>query len=755
MLTVAKRSGVTAGALLRVFPVVLFCLSIGGGVLAHRYFTDIEDLSRSQIKLQADSVAEAIDAELEHALLVLETHLQSWRPPTGELSEPGTASVLSTFVRELSVKNAGFVFSAIEHPEHIERVGQDQRFTNRYIVTRDLFSLEGRTVQTTGVTEVNSRSLDIWFRFTLRNSSGEGVNVRTLLRLVRYFEKIDPVLERYPNAMFVLKADTAKGKSQLISAQQSDDVLAKLPEIASWDNMHPIMLLGDRHLTWKVALKHIPADVIYAPIESDLTGGVFLPIFFFGTVAFFGVAIAAFFLVRFTRKQSRLIYGAADLLKQIQLGNDGLVGKKSEIPEFRALSESIEHLMKSMDENRARAKVINKSMLELFACGDSSAAITKCVELICTQCLADTAWFEPFVSDQDFYRPLKNGEKAAVGWHWKNHRIVEIDQEDIAKLQAKYPEKRVVVYAIKFGYESVGTLKAYYENGAKELTRLMLDSLVSILEKTLARHEAVKKGVLLSTELDFAKTIQKSIVSAGSILENDPRVAQFYRPADRLGGDWFYVIRNNEFDGCYLIMGSVAGGGISQGLLTSGVKGGLDVLDHLIRTRDVDPFNSPAEMIPLLQRIVVAMNKMSEISITCFVAHIDFRTKRLRVANQRHSMPIIVRPSEQGPRVVLLTDCCDIKTESGIEVVETTLSAGDFLVAFSDGLTHAKGFKSEIFERFMISAIEKSPGYQDATALRDDLRQIYDFYTSGKKQDDDACFMVVKVDDEQNFVKSA
>jgi serine phosphatase RsbU (regulator of sigma subunit) len=751
---VANRNRVVAGVLIRFLPLVLLAVSLSGALFSFWYFRDSERSARSLIRLQTEAVADAIDAELETSLLNLENHIRNWSEPVASFADETAMIRVRTFLAELGQAHPAFVFGVIEAGSQLERIGEDQNFTDNYIKSLDLFALSGRTFRTTGFTEVNSRSLDIWFVYNLKNASGEEIRLRSLLRLSRYFVKMNPALTRFPESIFVLKAETAKGRPQLISAQQKSAVTAKLPEIAPEGNMRRINVLGDTHVTWSVALKNYPASVIYAPMESDLLGDRTLHVLLFAGVALSGIAGAGLLVFRFSRRQAGYVASASDAINKLRLGTDGSM-QQPDIPEFIELADAIGALGRSIDENRIRSRVVNKSMLELFACNDSTSAVMKCVELICTQCLADTAWFEPFISEQDFYRAEKNNDRVAPGWQWKNHRIVEIDREDVVRLRAHYPEQNVLVYGVKFGYESIGTLKAYYSGSVQEIVRLMLDSLVSILEKTLARHDAIKKGVLLSTELDFAKTIQKSIVSAGSVVESDPRIAQFYRPADRLGGDWFYVIQNKEYDGCYMIMGSVAGGGISQGLLTSGVKGGLDVLDHLIRSRDVDPFRSPAEIIPLLQRIVVAMNKMTDISITCFVAHVDFRTRCLRVANQRHSLPIIVRPDAGRTGVVTLTECSSRRTENGIEIMEATLNPGDFLVACSDGLTHAKGFKSEIFERFMVSAIEKSEGYADATALRDDLKHMYDYYTSSKKQQDDVCFMVVKVEDQEEVRQSA
>ncbi len=355
--------------------------------------------------------------------------------------------------------------------------------------------------------------------------------------------------------------------------------------------------------------------------------------------------------------------------------------------------------------------------------------------------------FEPFVADQEFYRQVKQRDLVVKGWQWKNHRISEFNLNEVQDIQASYPDRYVISYTIKANLEVIGTLKAYYTNGAEDLTRLMLDSLISILEKTLARHDAIRKGVLLSTEIDVADTIRKSVLSSAR-QRSDSRIAQYFKPAERLGGDWFYTIPHEARDCCYFIMGRVSGQGLSQGLLTAGVKGGLDVLDNVIRFSEIDPFKSPAEVIPVIQRVVNSMNKSSENLVTCFVMHVDFATCTVSVANNGHALPIMVRQNPNKAASVFSIDHEKKSvTQNGIQICQTVMQKGDYIVAFSDGLSNAKGFKSDIFERFMVRSLENGQAYESATELVDDLKNIYNYYTSNKPQNDDVCFMAINSDE--------
>jgi serine phosphatase RsbU (regulator of sigma subunit) len=744
----SDKNSLATGLLIRCLPLLFFSGVVSAAFLLFGYLSDSDRANEESLKIKAEIISGSIDGELHSAMQTLKIHLSTWQKRSPE--------TIKTFLQDLTKFNRGFLFHAVLTGKGLERIGAEVEFSDRYISELEFFELEKYKLMTSGFSAAYSRALDIWFEHKLVDDKGQEQIVRSLLRVSNYFPLIREILDRAPQTLVVIKPEVSRGSRLPISNPDSEAHRAKVPELNPTLRFEEISLLDEPHFAYSVQLKNFPAEVIYALSVAETVGfrpyliGVSLGILFLGFLT------VAFQIYRYGLKQRKFVNAVTDSVKRISQGDEQNELPVSGIQEFRSLAESLENLMKAQNENKVRSKVLNKSMFELFACNDATSAVMKCVELICTQCFAETSWFEPFVADQDFYRQEKAQDKAVTGWQWKNHRINEVDRYAISALQAQYIERHTVTYAIKSGIESIGTLRAYYENGVPDLVRLMLDSLISILEKTLARHDAIKKGVLLSTELDIAKTIQKSVVSTGTTIENDHRVAQFYKPADRLGGDWFYIIPNRNHDSCYVIMGSVSGGGISQGLLTSGVKGGLDVLDHLIRFSGVDPFKSPSEIIPVLQRIVSAMNKLTDSSITCFVAHVDFAAKRLRIANQGHSLPVIVRPVGDRPAVVHHLNGTESGTvENGIQVLESDLQDGDYLVAFSDGLTHAKGFKSEIFERFMVSALEGSKGYLSSTELRDDLKNIYNYYTSNKKQNDDVCFMVIKVEKEETLKKSA
>jgi len=734
---------------LRSVPILLFCLFLSSSLIVTAYLSQSKSLITENIKLHTQRISDSLDAEIALTAQTLMNHEKNW----GTVRR-GSADI-EQFLRALKATSPGFTTFAVLNEKGVDIPIDDLEFSANYIRDLVFFKMQDSPVHTTGITSSHDHAMDIWFEFDLPGRSEEKTIIRALYRLTEYQKVVEQVIKSYPETTVVLRAEGPRGHNLNINWLKSDPVNRKARELNATKGFETVDLLGGAHYVFTSGLEKIPAHVVLASLKSEVDGLRLITIVFFLLFNVIGVGFAGFLIAKSGKVQRDFLLSTADSVKKIGLGEEQPILQYSDVIEYQGLSDAVTELFRLQSEGKVQTKVLNKAMYELFACNDSKSAIIKCVELICTQCHAETAWFEPFVADQEFYRQEKRREKSIKGWQWKNHRITDFDYDKARHVQESYPERQTIHYTIKANFEVIGTLKAFYANGVEDLTRLILDSVVSVLEKVLARHDAIKKNVLYSIEQDVADTIQKSVVSSA---ENnlDSRVAKYFSPSDILGGDWFFIIPNKDKDSCYFIMGKVAGQGLAQGILTAGVKGGLDVLDNLIRSNETDPFKSPAEMIPVIQRVVTAMNKQAESLLSCFVMHVDFSTGAVNIASNGHSLPLIVRTTGNKTSIVhSFKEESSSATENGIQIRQAIMKKGDFVVAFSDGLANAKGLKSEIFERFMVRSLESGQVYQSANELVEDLKNIYNYYTTNKKQNDDVCFMAIKVDDDHSVKKTA
>jgi serine phosphatase RsbU (regulator of sigma subunit) len=267
----------------------------------------------------------------------------------------------------------------------------------------------------------------------------------------------------------------------------------------------------------------------------------------------------------------------------------------------------------------------------------------------------------------------------------------------------------------------------------------------------LAKQDLIHKGALVATELDMAEAVQRNLMADNVLVSRTARIAYHYQPASRLGGDWFFLIDDKQGESLYVIMGDVTGHGLAQGLVTTAVKGALDVIEHQMKlgVRDV---RGPAAIVQLLETVVSRVAGRSELSMTCLAAQIDFRAGELRICNAGHTFPILLRSVDgvnhpthlhlnQQP---MLGYRAKGATPTYVESVYQ-LQPRDLLVVYTDGLTEAKNLKSQIFSRFLFRSLKQPRTYAAAEELKDEILAMFRYYTQSMRIEDDVCFLVVQM----------
>lgn len=744
-----------AGALLRGLPLILFAVTAALTYLTHAYIKDTDRAAGQILKLRTIAVARAIDSEFLLAIENVKEHSNTWNFGKTPLEGAVGRQKIVSYMQALHEKDPRFVLSVIAYEGEMVKIGEDPSVPDRVIANLDFFDLPDHGLATTGFYQANVSSTDVWFEFRLNGGVNGPLVVRSLRRLHDYYSWIRPILNVNPESMFVLRSRQDRGSRILLSGQTDDTISRLTPEVVSAGNNRPIEIAEETYVTWSTRLRQFPAEVIHAARASDLKGNRLDKIALVYGVVVSALLISWTLLFIFIRRQARFVTAAASVISDLAQEKSGRKIASSNVSELTLLGDNLSALALSINEYQVSSRILNKNTFEMFSCIDAKSAISKAVELSCTQAGAAVAWFEPFVADQTYYKSSQVGAARAVGWMWKNHRLIQLSKEEAQANQESYPERHVSIHMVKCGHEVIGSLKAYFVDGPRGLSARIFDALGNILEKALNRQEEIRKEVLLVTEREVARAVQSSVTTVHDVAGQEKRVARLYRPAERLSRELFHVLHDPNGHSCYLILGGVNSEGLNQGIISSGVKGGFEVLDQILREGSSTLFKSPADLISIFERVVQTMSPDRAHQVTCLVVYVDFRSGFVQAVNKGHTMPIIVRPVDGGHQVSPLSDVAERRNEGNLEVLETTLATGHYLVAFSDGLAEAKGLKSEIFERFMINALRRSSGFANPEALRDDLKQMYEFYTSGKRQDRDVCFLVVCPDEAAAHSKSA
>lgn len=513
------------------------------------------------------------------------------------------------------------------------------------------------------------------------------------------------------------------------------------------------MLVDELHHVTLSDITNLPAQLVVAQPTRFVFDAPRRVVFgYVGAIALLVVSLAVLILLlaRRVTEPVRVVSDAARAFSEGRLDARAEVRGRDEIA---MLGTSFNKMAENLQVTQHRMRVLYKSIMELFACNDADNILRKTVELACTQCLGEVAWFLPNEVGRSVIYAADSVFIGLHGWVWKNHRSYEITSKEAEGVWRSLDGDRIFAFTMKNQTQELGLIKVAYKSAPDEATVSLLHSLISLVEMALAKQELIRRGAMVATELDLAEAVQGNIMVGSLGVSSSKRVAYHYQPASRLGGDWFFMIEDTVRDKLYVVMGDVTGHGLAQGLVTTAVKGALDVLEMLIRNPEGSIIEGPAAIISFLERVVERVAGRSRLTMTCLAAEVDFGRQVLKLCNAGHTFPILVRDEggvnkadhlhkNQQPMLGQLTDTA---VPHAYVDVEYELQPGDLIVVYTDGLTEAKNLKSRIFGRFLMRTLRKAHEYGSAADLRDEILQMFSYYTQGSHVEDDVCFLVVQV----------
>jgi sigma-B regulation protein RsbU (phosphoserine phosphatase) len=212
-----------------------------------------------------------------------------------------------------------------------------------------------------------------------------------------------------------------------------------------------------------------------------------------------------------------------------------------------------------------------------------------------------------------------------------------------------------------------------------------------------------------------------------------------YEPAESVSGDFFSITPLSDTEVGVFIC-DVTGHGVRAALVTAMIRALAEELKPLGR--------EPGDFLRKLNSDLCSIlkNTGSPMLTTAFYAVADCRTGRLRYANAGHPKPLVLRRS--ADRVEPLANvsgrsqpALGLFEDVPYQASETTLTPGDFLMLFTDGLYEVQGQNEELYsqERLMMhikSFLTHPPGI-----LFDELLEVIRAFAVNGQFDDDVCLV--------------
>lgn len=251
----------------------------------------------------------------------------------------------------------------------------------------------------------------------------------------------------------------------------------------------------------------------------------------------------------------------------------------------------------------------------------------------------------------------------------------------------------------------------------------------SLLRLKDANSELYEKNILIKKELEAAKKIQRFIVPSDFSFIDYPSVSGIYKPIEDIGGDFFDCYKIDENRSAFVIA-DVTGHGIPAALTMTMAK--------MLFSMSAPKFSEANELMKEINRQMKG-TLLDTQYVTAFYLIFDKTTGKLSYSNAGHTRALFYR---QTKNQVLALDSfgwfIGISDECEYEEKNVSVTAGDRLFIYTDGITEAKNNSSDDFgevrlakyirdnhhlrgEEFCSKLMENVNSFIDKNPLNDDI----------------------------------
>jgi sigma-B regulation protein RsbU (phosphoserine phosphatase) len=241
---------------------------------------------------------------------------------------------------------------------------------------------------------------------------------------------------------------------------------------------------------------------------------------------------------------------------------------------------------------------------------------------------------------------------------------------------------------------------------------------------------------IAQSEIKIAQRIQASLSPSAPIRTDHFEVTGYCLPADQVGGDYFdYFFRNqNQLD---MIIADVSGHSIGPALFMVETR-------SAIRTQ-ANRLGTPSETLALLNDFLFEDLDNADYFITLFYLQYDITNQQLSFANAGHPPPLLLSPFQSECRQ-LDADGMILGVRKNVifEEKTTTISNGDLILLYTDGLTEAENPDGDFFGVERVSELFVQYAHHSPEKIIDALLKHLKQFCQSESFKDDITLMIFK-----------
>jgi len=252
-------------------------------------------------------------------------------------------------------------------------------------------------------------------------------------------------------------------------------------------------------------------------------------------------------------------------------------------------------------------------------------------------------------------------------------------------------------------------------------------------EFNLMASELEKAEIRRRGRMKRARRIQTNLLPGMSSLPGGSWVSAF-EPADEVGGDYFDVLPLSD-KSVLLCVADVAGHGVPGAMVAAMLK--------VLLQAGVRQQGGPAQLLHALNA-ALCRTIPSEGFATMLLARIDLKERALTCVSAGHERAYLLRGDRPTVFLESTGTVLGVRAEAKWETQELSLSAGDRLVAVTDGIPQTVSPAGEIFGQDRLLAMLEAGRTDSLAVLRDRVVKAVVSHRGPAPQNDDMAFLAVE-----------
>jgi serine phosphatase RsbU (regulator of sigma subunit)/catechol 2,3-dioxygenase-like lactoylglutathione lyase family enzyme len=249
-----------------------------------------------------------------------------------------------------------------------------------------------------------------------------------------------------------------------------------------------------------------------------------------------------------------------------------------------------------------------------------------------------------------------------------------------------------------------------------------------------ASAEKLESERRAAQELEIARMVQARLFPQTLPPMDTIEYAGVCVQARQVGGD-YYDFLNLGQERLGLVVGDIAGKGIAAALLMANLQANL-------RSQCATALEHAERFLQSVNELFFD-NTIESAYATLFFAEYDNRARRLRYANCGHLPGLILHTDDTLDRLVPTATVVGLFREWECTIGESSLSGGDTLVLYTDGITEAFNNRGEDFgEQRLVDSLRRHRAESPQVLMSAILSDVNEF--SPHEQHDDMTLVVAK-----------